>query len=49
MKKIISLLLAFVLYFFFGISCILIVLISGLLGWLLCLWRTRKGGFHDPS
>ena len=43
------LLLAFVLYFFFGISCILIVLISGLLGWLLCLWRTRKGGFHDPS
>ena len=43
------LLLAFVLYFFFGISCILIVLISGLLGWLLCLWRTRQGGFHDPS
>ena len=43
------LLLAFVLYFFFGISCILIVLISGLLGWLLCFWRARKGGFHDPS
>lgn len=38
------LLLAFCLYFFFGISCILIVLISGLLGWLLCTWRVRKGG-----
>ena len=38
------LLLAFCLYFFFGISCILIVIISGLLGWLLCTWRVRKGG-----
>ena len=44
MKRGLSLLLAFCLYFFFGISCILIVLISGLLGWLLCTWRVRKGG-----
>ena len=34
------LLLAFCLYFFFGISCILIVL----MGWLLCTWRVRRGG-----
>ena len=38
------LLLAFCLYFFFGISCILIVLISGFLGWLLSVWHCRKGG-----
>ena len=43
------LLLAFGLYLFFGVSCILIVLVSGLLGWLLCTWRARKGGSHDPS
>ena len=44
MKRGLSLLLAFCLYFFFGISCILIVLISGFLGWLLSVWHCRKGG-----
>ena len=38
------LLLAFVLYLFGGLSCILIVLISGFLGWLLSVWHCRKGG-----
>ena len=37
------LLLAFVLYLFGGLSCILIVLISGFLGWLLSVWHCRKG------
>lgn len=42
--------LAFVLYLFAGLSCALIVLLSGLLGWLLCFQRARrKGGTHDPS
>ena len=38
------LLLAFALYLFGGLSCILIVLISGFLGWLLSVWHCRKGG-----
>jgi len=36
--------LAFALYLFGGLSCILIVLISGFLGWLLSVWHCRKGG-----
>ena len=35
---------AFALYLFGGLSCILIVLISGFLGWLLSVWHCRKGG-----
>lgn len=39
------LLLGFVLYLFFGMNCITIVLLGGLLGFLLSLWREhRKGG-----
>lgn len=38
------LLLAFCLYLFFNVSCVLIVLISGLLGFLLCTWRVRRKG-----
>ena len=40
-----ALLLGFVLYLFFGMNCIMIVLLGGLLGFLLSLWREhRKGG-----
>ena len=39
------LLLGFVLYLFLGMNCITIVLLGGLLGFLLSLWREhRKGG-----
>ena len=39
------LLLGFVLYLFFGMNCITIVLLGGLLGFLLSLWLAhRKGG-----
>ena len=39
------LLLGFVLYLFFGMNCITIVLLGGLLGFLLSVWREhRKGG-----
>ena len=44
------LLLAFGLYLFAGLSCVLIVLLSGVLGWLLCVRRERKkGAGHDLS
>lgn len=42
-------LLGFVLYFFCHLSCILIVLCGGLLGFALCSWRERKGAGHGLS
>jgi chromate transporter len=44
------LLLGFGLYLFLGLNCILIVLLGGLLGFLICTWREKKGGARrDPS
>lgn len=44
------LLLAFGLYLLAGLSCVLIVLLSGALGWLLCVRRERrKEAGHGPS
>ena len=36
--------LAFLLYLLFDISCVLIVLLGGLFGFLLCTWRERRKG-----
>ena len=41
------LLLGFVLYLFFGMNCITIVLLGGLLGFLLSVWRERRNGGPD--
>ena len=41
------LLLGFVLYLFFGMNCITIVLLGGLLGFLLSVWRERRKGGPD--
>ena len=44
------LLLGFVLYLFFGMNCIMIVLLGGLLGFLLSGWREQwKGGPSDGT
>ena len=44
------LLLGFVLYLFFGMNCITIVLLGGLLGFLWSTWRERrKGGSFDGT
>ena len=40
----------FVLYLFFGMNCITIVLLGGLLGFLWSTWRERrKGGSFDGT
>lgn len=39
--------LGFCLYLFFDVNCILIVLLGGLLGFLLCTWRERRKGEND--
>ena len=41
------LLLGFILYLFFGMNCITIVLLGGLLGFLLSVWRERRKGGPD--
>ena len=41
------LLLGFVLYLFFGMNCITIVLLGGLLGFLWSTWRERRKGGTD--
>ena len=48
--RIVILLLGFVLYLFFGMNCITIVLLGGLLGflWSTCRER-RKGGASDGT
>lgn len=44
------LLLGLCLYLFFGVSCILIVLLGGLLGFVLGTWQERrKGGADDGT
>lgn len=42
-------LLGLVLYLALGVNCILIILLGGLLGYILCTWRERKGGGHGAS
>ena len=39
--------LGFVLYLFLGMNCITIVLLGGLLGFLLSVWRERRKGGPD--
>lgn len=43
------LLMGFCLYLFFGVNCIFIVLLGGLLGFLLCTWRERRREADDGT